>query len=254
MRTTLTHLGAALIGAVLGGILTVYLIVGVPEAASVPGEPLKQASEGTATPAVAVVSLDQRFFDSLLETIFSDMTEPAFPLKIAREARETDPVELASAQGPQQFCEEKLTVLREGSGVKTAVRFDKGKITVPMAFRGSVSVLGACVSFSGWSSSSLALKFDEETNTVFGEIDVETVNLDGVPPFAGKLVAGFVQNGLNRRVNPITVVKGEQMRFRVPIEATNGVLNAAISDVRSEIVDDEIRLTFAYEFEGLAKE
>ena len=86
---------------------------------------------------------------------------------------------------------------------------------------------------------------------VYGQIDVETVNLDGLSPVISGFVTPLVQSSLNQRVNPITILRGQQIALNLPITATDGTLNARVKDVRSEVKDNALNLYITYDFAGV---
>ena len=141
-------------------------------------------------------------------------------------------------------------LLAEGSSVKTAVNFDNKQITLPLAFRGSTVVLGNCVKFTGWAQAKLELRYDEQQQTVFGQINVQTVNLDGVPIVISGFVTPIVQTTINNKVNPITILRGDQIALKIPVAATNGMLQANVKDVRAEVKDNSLNLYVTYDFKG----
>jgi hypothetical protein len=109
-----------------------FFFTGAPRAKPLPGSPIKPPEQGGPPPGTAIVTLDERFFDAVLGAIFRDMNAPAFPLQLTSL---TVPVEdgraafsLAAFQGA---CENKVTLVPEGSGVKTGVRFTGGKVNGP---------------------------------------------------------------------------------------------------------------------------
>jgi hypothetical protein len=150
----------------------------------------------------------------------------------------------------QGECEGKIALKPEGSGVTTGVRLEGEKISAPLAFSGSTSVFGQCINFAGWAQASLNLRFDESQQNVYGQIDVETVNLDGVSPIVGGFVTPLVQSSLNSRVNPITILRGQQLALNLPIAASGGTLAAKVKDVRSEVKDNAVNLYVTYDFAG----
>jgi hypothetical protein len=77
MRYVLTLLA----GLVIGGALVFFLFVGAPRVRTLPGSPVKPPEQGGDPPGTAVVTLDEKFFDALLATIFRDLGAPAFPLQ-----------------------------------------------------------------------------------------------------------------------------------------------------------------------------
>jgi hypothetical protein len=243
-------LGAAL-GLLIGGGLIFYSLGGVPAArAKPPGEPIQVPDPNGSPVGTASVVLNQQFFDTVLATIFRDMNPPAFPLNITGQNLSSDEAQPQKVAFFQNSCDSKITLLPDGSGVKTGVRLENGKINAPLAFTGSASVFGSCYNFSGWAQATLNLRYDAAQQNVFGQIEVETVNLDGVTPFAGGIIARFVQASLNQRVNPITILRGEQIKLSLPISATDGTLNLKIKDVRSDVKENALSLYITFDFAG----
>ncbi len=242
----------AILGLIIGGGLIFYFYGGgARRAAQLPGEPIK-APEQTGSPAgTATVVLNQQFFDTILSTIFRDMNAPAFPLNLTGQNNYANTIKPQYASfALQENCEGKIALKPEGSGVTTGVRLENGKIAAPLAFVGSTSVFGQCINFAGWAQANLNLRFDESQQNVYGEIDVETVNLDGVSPIIGGFVTPLVQSSLNSRVNPITILRGQQLALNLPIAASGGTLQAHVKDVRSEVKDNAVNLFVTYDFAG----
>ena len=235
-----------IIGLLVGGALTFYFFVGVRTASQIPGTPIQPPD--AQTPAGTVqIALPQEFFTEVLGTIFRDMNDPAFQLA----GKGNDDIQAQHAIFQDQpVCESRITILPEGSGVQTAVRFDNNRISAPLAFTGSYSSMFGCMNFTGWAQANLELRFDDAQQAVFGIINVETVNLDGVNPVLGGLVTPLVQSSLNSRVNPIRMIDGKQIALDVPIASTHGRLQAAVKDVRAELRDNALNLFVTYEFKG----
>lgn len=251
MSKILTFIFGVVFGLLVGGGLIFYFFSGAPRAAQLPGQPIQAPDPNGLPTGTATVVLNQQFFDTILGTIFSQMNAPAFPLNL------TGQNNLDSAIKPEKIaflqdnaCDGNITLLPEGSGVKTGVRLENGKINAPLAFRGSYAVFGQCLQFAGWAQANLKLRYDQTNQDVFGEIEVETVNLDGVSPIAGGLVTPLVQTTLNNRVNPITILRGKQIALSVPIAATDGTLNAQVKDVRAEVKENALSLYVSYDFSG----
>jgi hypothetical protein len=222
-----------LIGLVLGGALTFYLFVGVPQAVIAPGTPIQAPDPNGVAPGAAQIVLRRQFFNEVLGTIFKEMNAPAFP--IGSEAAE---------------CDGRITVLEQGSGVQTGVSFDNDRISAPLAFTGSYASPFGCLRFTGWAQSNFSMRFDAPNQAVFGQLNVETVNLDGVNPVVGALLTPIVQSTLNTRVNPIRILDGRQIAVDLPVAAANGNLQAAVTDVRAEVKDDALNLYVIYDFAG----
>jgi hypothetical protein len=231
-----------LIGILLGGALTYFLFVGAPRAANPPGQLVKAPDAGGLPPGTAQIVLRQEFFNQVLGTLFRDMSPPAFPLG--------GTADQASMTSPEGGCASKITVLPEGSGVQTGVRFENNKLAAPLAFTGSYSSPVGCLNFSGWAQSNFDLTFDPATQSVFGQVNVETVNLDGINPVFSAFVTPIVQSTLNARVNPVKIIDGRQIAVNLPIAATGENLQAKVTDVRSEVKDNALNLYAIYEFGG----
>jgi len=247
MKYMLTLLG----GVILGAVLVFFFFTGAPRAKPLPGSPIKPPEQGGPPPGTAVVTLDERFFDAVLGAIFRDMNAPSFPLQLTsmsgpmEDGRAT--FSLAAFQGG---CENKVVLAPEGSGVKTGVRFTGGKVMAPLAFTGSYSVFGSCVNFKGWAQASMQLSFDQAKQTVYGQINVEGVNLEGAPPMVGGIITPLVQGTINQRVNPLEILRAPQLALAVPVQASNGTLNARVTDVRTEVAEGSLRLHITYEFQA----
>ncbi len=249
MSKAIVFILGAVLGLILGGILTFYFFVGAPRATQPPGNPILPPDANGSPAGTATVVLNQQFFDTILGTIFRDMNAPNFPLNLSGQNNQTDfqPKNIAFQQGVN--CDGKIVLLPEGSGVTTGIRLENGKINAPLAFKGSYN-LGGCIEFSGWAQAGLNLRYDDAEKNVFGQINVETVNLDGVTPLVSGVIAQFVQNSLNQRVNPITILRGQQIALNLPIAATEGTLNAQVKEVRSDIKENALNLYVTYDFKG----
>lgn len=239
-----------LLGLIGGGALVFFFFGGAPRAAQLPGEPIQPPDPNGQPAGTAQIVLKQDFFNNVLQTIFRDMNAPAFPLNIG-ENKSDDPNAVKFGLLQQNACDGKITLLPEGSGVKSGLKFENEKINAPLAFSGSTSVLGQCIQFTGWAQANMALRFDSAQQTVFGTLNIETVNLDGVAPFVSGFVTPLVQTTLNQRVNPIPILKGQQIALNLPIAATNGNLQANVKDVRAEVKDNALNLYVIYDFAGV---
>jgi hypothetical protein len=235
-----------LIGILLGGAGAIYFL-GTPRARNSPGVAVKPPDQGGDPPATVVIALDQGFVDGVLATAFNGLGPPSFHLgqtSVAEESR----VQRAVFQGG---CSNSITLLPEGSGVKTGVQFNSGKISAPMAFSGSYSLAGNCMQFKGWAQTAINLSFDQSKQTVYGQVNVDGVNLEGVAPIANTFVTVFVQTAINQRVNPLVLVNERQLSLQVPVKASNGAVKAQAKDVRAEVLDGALKLHVTYEFAGV---
>ncbi len=237
------------IGLIVGGALTFLLFVGVPQASQRPGNPIQPPDQNPAAGTAQIV-LRQDFFNEILGTIFRDMNDPAFQLS-SSDSRDEGMFEPGyAALQDQPVCDGRISILPEGSGVPTQLRFEGGRIAAPLAFSGSYNTMFGCIQFTGWAQTDLELRYDGEQQAVFGVLNVTTVNLDGVNPILGGLVTPLVQSTLNNRVNPIKILDGKQIGVNMPIASTGGNLQATVKDVRAEVVETALNLYVVYEFRG----
>ena len=253
MGKILTFVIGAILGVIIGGLLVFYTFGGVPRAAQVPGEPIQPPDANGVPAGTATIVLNQQFFNEILTTIFQQMNEPSFQLG-ANQNNFADPIQprFASYALMQQNgnCPSQIQLKPEGSGVKTGVRLEEGKITAPLAFSGNYLLGGQCLQFAGWAQANLALRFDKSQQAVYGQLNISTINLDGISPLFTSLVTPVIQTTLNNRVNPITILRGEQIALNLPIAAANGNLKANVSDVRADIKDNALNLFVTYDFAG----
>src|SRR5687768_1683735 len=148
-----------LLGILLGAGVAMFFM-GAPSAKSVPGTAIRPPDPGGNPPATVVISLEQSFIDAVLATTFTGLGTPTFQLGRA----DTETTEQFTPALFQGGCNNSITMLADGSGVKTGVQFQNGKVTAPMAFTGSYNLAG-CLQFRGWAQSDIRLQFDEAKQT-----------------------------------------------------------------------------------------
>ena len=233
-----------LLGIVLGGGAAIFFL-GAPPAKAVPGQAVKPPDQGGSPPGTVVIALEQSLVDAVMAATFSGLGTPTFQLGQNRDVPES--FEHVLFQGG---CTNQITLLPEGSGAKTGVQFRNGTIYAPMAFTGNYN-LGGCIQFKGWAQTSIKLQFDQEKQTVFGYVNVEGVNLEGVNPIANNFVTVFVQGAINQKVNPLVLLSEQQLSLMIPVKASNGAVKARAKDVRAEVLDGSLKLYLTYEFTGV---
>jgi hypothetical protein len=234
------------LGLLLGAGLAVFLL-GTPSLKSFPGEPVQAPSGDTSGAESVMITVGNGFFNDLLGAVFRDLDPPAFNLA---DAGNTSSLAGFQPSALQQGCANTITLMQEVSNSKTQVQFANGKIQVPMAFNGSYNLLGNCTQFKGWAQSTLELRFDQQKQTVYGQIVVEGVNLEGVNPIANSFVTTFVRNAIDQRVNPLELIRAPQLQLMIPVKASNGAVKAQVKDVRAEVLDGTLKLHIFYEFSG----
>lgn len=233
------------LGLILGAGLAIFLL-GIPRAKSQPGVAVTAPDPGGDPPGTVVVTLTSGFVDGLLGTIFKDLGAPSFQLAQAPITGDATINKAAFQSG----CTNTITLAPTGSNVKTEVQFTNGKVLAPMAFSGSYNLLGNCMQFKGWAQTSVGLRFDQATQTVYGQVDVEGVNLEGVNPVANNFVTVFVRNAIDQRVNPLELIRAQQLQLMIPVKASNGAVQAQVKDVRAEMLDGTLKMHISYEFTG----
>lgn len=231
-----------LAGLLIGALATAYFLGGARH--SLPGTPLKPPDKSGDTSATVTVTVDEKFFDALLGTIYQKLGPPQLKLSQSRPDSLMQPAVFQSA------CSDVLVLDQQSDNVKTGVHFTGGKITAPLAFHGSYSVVGKCVQFKGTARASVDLSFDQSKQTVFGGLNVEEVALDNVTPVFSALVTAFVRTAINSRVNPFEVLRVSQLALSLPIQAMGGSLKAQVKDVRSEVSEGSLRLYLTYDFDA----
>jgi len=228
-------------GLILGALATVYFL-GAPRSRSLPGIPLKAPDRSGDNSGTVAVTIDEKFFDSLLGTIFNKLGPPQLKLS------QLEPQSSIQPAAFQSSCSDIVVLNPEGGNTKTGVRFTGGKILVPLAFSGSYSILTRCVQFKGTGSATVDLSFDASKQTVFGALNVEDVTLDDVPPLVSTLVTAFVRRAIAERLNPFEVLQVSQLALSLPVQASAGTVKANVKDVRSEIQEGALKLYLTYDF------
>jgi hypothetical protein len=240
------YLITLVLGLVIGAAGGIYLL-GTPRAGhSLPGVAIQPPSPGGDAAGTAVVALDEKLFADVLGGIFHDLNSPTFQIARSGAAPDVSMHFASFASG----CANTVTLLPEAGGVKTRVQFAGGKITLPLAFSGNYNLLGNCMQFKGWAQTNVQLSFDQAKQTVFGQLNVEGVNLEGVAPIANNFVTVFVQNAINQQVNPLELLRASQIAPVIPVKASGGSVKAKVKDVRAEVLDGSLKLHITYEFSG----
>jgi hypothetical protein len=219
-----------------------------------------RAREVRTSPAAEVtVTLNEQFFNSLLDVIFTRLKAPSFPLSLTRgepkknrpswDKQETSFANLSHAGLKPGNCDSVVMLEREMNGVKTAVRFEKGRVVAPLAFKGSYSVaLLGCINFQGWADTVINLDFDRERQVLSARVTVVDIHLSNIPSLASGVVVGLVQNSIDRRINPVQILQASQISTRLSITGSGGALQMRATEIRPEVVPGALSLHIFYEF------
>lgn len=217
------------------------------------------------------VSLNEQFFDALLDAIFKNFDAPEFPLakadfnipKIdtafdrknfrvldAKYEKSNFSLKRDSKTEMLPECNESIRLLRETDGVRTAARFRNGKIYAPMAFSGSYNPpLIGCINFQGWAETNIELEYDRQSRKLLGRVKVLSVNLGGVSNLASGVLSRLVQSSIDSKINPIEILQIDKLSFIVPVQNANGSLKMKANAIRHEITNGSLNVYVAYDFQ-----
>lgn len=224
---------ALILGVIVGGAAAYFLFVGAPHAHLAKGEAVRAPDTGGPPPGTAVVELDEQFFGALLASIFKDVGKPSFP-----------------PQPEGGDCPNRVVVEPASpDGVQTGVKLQNGQVTVPLAFSGSYNFAG-CQNLCGTAEATIDFRFSADEQTLYGILNVTGVNVEGMSPLLGGFVTAFVQGAINQRVNPLVLMRGQQLTLNIPVQAAGGTLKGQARDVREEVKDGKLRLYVTYDFHG----
>ena len=171
-----------------------------------------------------------RPFDALLDSVFQNFDPPQFTVNGA-----TD-------------CNESITVLREMNGVRTTVRFRNGKIYAPLAFTRQIPApLVGCVDVAGWAETNIETGIRSGEPATRRPRKVLRVNLNATGGIGGTVIARLIQSSIDRRLNPVEVIRLDKMSFAVPVRDAGSLQLKAVA-VRPEIANGVLNLVITYEF------
>lgn len=200
-------------------------------------------SFASAQNAEVTISLKEQFFDAMLDAMFKNLKQPDFQLSDAGKKESGDVEYTKAAYSKTPACNQYVRLLRENKGVKTAVQFREGKITAPIAFVGTYSVpLVGCVDFDGWAQTNIDLEFDQEKQTLFGRVKVTNVQLGSVANIAGGLIARYIQGTIDKKVNPVEIMKMDKLNFVIPVQNADGALKLKATGIRHEVGENILNI------------
>ena len=218
----------------------------------------------SAQKAEVTISLNEPFFDSLLDAIFQNFDPPEFSLASIEFDRKSEPrvgqknADFRSSflfsrfsptpAGETDLCKESIKLLREMRGVRTSVRFRDGKIYVPLGFSGGYAPpFVGCVDFAGWAEANLDIEFDQNSQKLVGRVRVYNVNLNGTGGVGGSIIARLIQSSIDKKLNPIDILSIDKVSFSVPIQGA-GMLKMKALKIRPEVVAGNLNVRVEYEF------
>lgn len=222
--------------------------------------------------AEVTITLNEKFFDALLDAVFTNLQPPSFPIAEIRdvdkgkngerevafqsqkinfiESNSTDKIQpiINRKSNVVNYCDESIRLMREVDGVQTAVRFRDGKISAPIAFTGSYNPpLVGCLSFQGWADSTIELEFDQDSQTLIGRAKVSDVRLSGTGGIGSSFITKLVQSSIDKKINPIRILQMDKVSFVVPVQ-NSGSLKMKAVGMRHEIVNGAMNVRITYQF------
>jgi hypothetical protein len=208
---------------------------------------LAAVSIASAQKTEITISLNEQFFDALVDSIYQNSPPPEFKLSNNEpKSKSTTMTNSFAASSP--ICADSITLLRENKSMRTAVRFREGKIYAPVAFSGNYSPpLIGCLDFTGYAETNVDLTFDPASQKLFGSIKVLNVNLDGTAGLGGSIIAKMVQSSIDKKLNPIEIISLDKLSF--PFTLPNSAkLKMRATGVRHQVVPGALNIVIAYEF------
>jgi hypothetical protein len=191
---------------------------------------------GNAAPAEATITVNEQFLNSFLAAIFDNLSEPSMPLTIG------------GAQSTAQ-CASEIRLKREADGMRTAVRFEEGRIVGPLAFAGAYNVsLMGCIEFTGWADSEVVLSYDNARRALVARFLLRNIHLNNTPTMLNGPLLSMVQGTIDRRYNPVELFTLEKLSTRVEIAPAKGALQVRAREIRPEITSSALTLHIIYEF------
>jgi hypothetical protein len=215
---------------------------GRPPTVVASGAPSVKVGSIAQAAAETTVTVNEQFLNSFLDSMFANLNAPSVPLVITAADKERSPAE-------SKACPNLITLQREEAGVRTAIKLEEGKISAPLAFAGSYdSTLLGCVEFRGWANTSWTLEFDRTRQALVANVLVNEIRLTNVPALAGGSLGKLVQAAIDKRINPLELLRLDQLSTRLPIAPAGGALRMRAREVRPEVVPGAVHLHIVYEF------
>ncbi len=211
---------------------------------------LSSFSSVQAQRAEVAITLNEAFFNTFLDSVFTNFGPPEFPIAAVHghSSAATFRKTAFSPEPASAPCSQTIKILRESGGVRTAARIGNGQINLPLAFSGTYSPpFVGCVEFAGWADTNIELEFDRDSQRLIGRATVAAVNLNGAGGIGGSLIAKMLQGSLDKKLNPIEIVRLDKLSFAVPLQNTGNLRMRAVA-IRPELSTGSLTLHIEYEF------
>lgn len=189
----------------------------------------------------ATLAVKEQFFNSFLEAIFNNLKPPSTPLIIT-------PSDKDRTDESAKTCPSVITLQRESNGIKTTIKLEQDRITAPLAFAGSYnSTLMGCLRFSGLAYTVWSLEFDRAAQVLQARIKITDLHLENLPALTQGSITKLVQAAIDSRINPLKILRLDQLSGVVPIAPAGGSLRLRAKEVRPEISPGNLQLHITYE-------
>lgn len=215
------------------------------------------ASFAKAQTAEVSMQLNEQFFDVLLDALFQNGGSPEFPISQNENKTVETKAEFVNAtyenrrpetKDQRPLCNESIKLLRETNGVRTTVNLRDGRIFAPIAFTGNYNPpLIGCIEFSGVADTNIVLEFDEQRQALVGRAQVTNVSLNGTGGIGSAVLARLVQSSIDRKINPIEIIKLDKVSFTIPIQNAGNLRMKAVG-IRHEVGNGVLNVRVAYQF------
>ena len=192
------------------------------------------------------ISFTEQFFETLLDAVFQYAPPPEFSLAVNGSALARD--RQLNSFAPVSECNESIRILRQSSGARTGVKFRQGQILAPIAFSGNYNppFIG-CVPFTGLADAIIDLEFDQANQRLLARARVQDVLLNGTGGVGSSLVARMVQGTIDKKINPIEIVRTDKVTFLVPVK--NASIRMKAVGFSHEVVAGQLNIRVVYVFE-----
>ena len=92
------------------------------------------------------------------------------------------------------------------------------------------------------------LEFDKNQQLLVGRVKVTNIQLGSVANLAGGIFARFLQSTIDKKVNPIEILKTDKFDFVVPIKPAQGSLRVKANNIRHEVGEGFVNIIIGLEF------
>lgn len=222
---------------------------------------LREVALGQRQPEIQI-SVGEDFFNTVVDAVLSGPDFPEFSIASLSGVKHSGEngdkplwpefIQALYQSGPEfrrqsGACREVITLRREGSGGRTAIRLSGGKISAPLSFTGQYNppFIG-CVQFAGIADTELDLEYDQTTRRLLARARVVNVNLEGSGGVGGGIIARMVQSSIDKKINPIEIISLDKLSFLVPVQ-TDSRLQLTASNLRTAILPGRIDIFVSYD-------